>query len=93
MHMTYVERLQLSVSLPQNPPFEPPRRSFAGLVGNELLARYCEDVVELLQGPLLGLRNKEEDHDESTDIEAGVESKGASWSEGGEDSREGDGQD
>ena len=91
--MTYVKRLQLSVSLPQNPPLEPPRRSFAGLVGNELLARYCKDVVKLFQSPLLSLRDKEEDHDESADVEASVEAESASGTEGSEDGRERDGQD
>ena len=91
--MTYVKRLQLSVSLPQNPSLEPPRRSFASLVGNEPLAGYCKDVVKLLQRPLLGLRDKEEDHDESADIQAGIESKSASRSKGSEDGWEGDGQD
>ena len=91
--MTYVERLQFRILLPQDVPLEPPRYSFAGLVSNELLARYCEDVVKLLQGSLLGFRHEEEDHDECDDIEASVKSKGASRSECSENSREGDGED
>ena len=74
--MTYVERLQLCVSLPQHPPLEPPRRNLTSLVRNELLARNGENVVKLLQGPLLGFRDKEEDHDECADVETGVEAEG-----------------
>ena len=91
--MTYVKRLQLSVSLPQNPPLEPPRRSFAGLVGNELLARYCKDVVKLLQSSLLGLRDKEENHDERADVQPSIEPESTSRSESSENGRERDGED
>jgi hypothetical protein len=73
---TYIERFQLRITLPQHPSFEPPRRSFTSLVGDELLARDGEDVVELFQGPLLGFRYKEEDHDEGANIETGIESEG-----------------
>lgn len=45
---TYIERLQLSVPLPQDPPLEPPRRSLSSLVCDEFLARNGKDVIKLL---------------------------------------------
>lgn len=73
--VTYIERLQLSVTLPQDPPLEPPRCSFSSLVCDKLLARNCKDVIKLLQSSLLCFRNKEEDHDEGKDVQTGVEAE------------------
>jgi hypothetical protein len=73
--MTHVERFQLCVALPQDIPLEPPWCSFTSLVSDELLARDGEDVVELLQSPLLGFRHKEENHDECANVETCVEAK------------------
>jgi hypothetical protein len=72
---TYVERFKLCVALPQDPPLEPPWSSFASLVGDELLARDRENIVELLQSPLLGFRHKEENHDECANVETCIEAE------------------
>ena len=73
--VTYIERFQLSVTLPQHPPLEPPRRSLASLVRDELLARNSKDVVKLFQGPLFGFWNEEEDHDERDDVQTSIEAE------------------
>lgn len=70
-----IKRLELSVFLLQNVSLEPPRRGLAGLVSDELLTRHGENVIELLQSPLLGLRHEEEDHDKRAYVQSGVETE------------------
>lgn len=60
------------------------------LVRDEFLARHSKDVIEFFEGPLFRLGDKEEDHAQGDDVEAGVEAEGASGCECGEESREGD---
>lgn len=88
-----IERLESSVPLPQNPTLNPPRRSFSSLVSHELLRRHSKDIIQFLQSSLFRLRNKEEDHNEGADVQAGVETKCARNGEFGEDSWETDSQD
>jgi len=52
-----------------------------------------EDVVEFLEGALLGLGDEEEDEHEGGEVEAGVEGEGADGVEGAQDAGEGDGED
>ena len=48
-----------------------------------------EHLVEFLKSELLGLRNQEEDHDPSQEIESSVETKGPDVAHGGDHGREG----
>lgn len=50
--------------------FDPERSSLGGLVLLEGGRGHSEDVVELLEGTLLGFRHEQEDHDESEHVEA-----------------------
>lgn len=72
-----IQRLELSILSLQDIPLEPPRRSLAGLVRDELLARHREDIVKFLERPLLGFRDEEENHHERADVQSGVETEGA----------------
>ena len=72
-----IQRLQLGVALPKHPALEPPRQRNSSLVLGKLADGHGKDVVELLEGALLGLRHPKEDHDEGHGVEAGVEAKGA----------------
>lgn len=73
--VTYVEWLQLSITLSQRPPLEPPWRSLTSLIRDELIARNGENVIELLQGSLLCFRDEEEDHYECDNVQTTVEAE------------------
>lgn len=72
--------------------YSPPRKRFRRLVLHESASRYAKDVVELFKCALLRFWNEEEDHDESNDVEAGVEAECTSRRHGGQDGWEGYGQ-
>lgn len=72
-----VQGLELGITLPEDPPLDEPRHELGDLVLGKLAGGDGEDIVELLEGALLGLGNKEEDHDQGEDVEACVDAKGA----------------
>jgi len=88
-----VERLELSLSVPEDPPSDEVREAFLELVSCMLRRGDGEDVVKLFKCTLLGLRHQEEDHDERKHVEPSVESKGTRAAESSEHSREGEGED
>lgn len=49
----------------------------AQLVAEELLGRDGKDLVDFLEGELLGLAHETEDHEPGDQVQAGVETKGA----------------
>lgn len=49
-----------------------------------------EDIVQLLKGSLLRLRDEQEDHHKRDDVEASVQSEGAGRCERGKHARESD---
>ncbi len=87
-----IQRLQFQVLASHDVFAEPVRQRFGELVVHVGACRDSEDVIEFLERALLGLGHPEEDHDESGDVEEGVESKGTLWSEGFQHLRERDGE-
>lgn len=86
-----VQRLAPSVLALQNPPVKPVRKGLGELIVHVRTGRDGEDVIKLLERPLLRLRNPEENHDKGGDVEEGVEAKSALRLEGRNHLREGDG--
>ena len=58
-----VKRLQNSIFLHVNPTFDEIWECFGALVVHVCASWDCKDVVEFLEGSLLGLRDPEENHD------------------------------
>lgn len=87
-----VQRLQLRPLVAQHPSLEPPGQRLGKLITHMLPRWDGEHVIQLLEGPLLGLRHEEEDQHEGRDVQPGVEGEGADRVEGAEDAREGDGE-
>lgn len=78
--------------LAQDPGLEPPWQDSEALVLHEGTSWGGEDVVELLEGALLGLWHPEEQHDEGENVETGVEAEEADWSQDRQHTWEGDGE-
>ena len=55
---------------------EPPRKHCEGLIAHMGASRDRKDVIELFQSSLLGLGDPQEDHDQSSDIQASIEAEG-----------------
>lgn len=87
-----VQRFTLGVLALQDPPFEPVWKCLGELIMHVRARRDGKDIVEFLEGPLLGFRHPEEDHDEGGDVEESVEAEGALRLKGRQHLREGDGQ-
>ena len=49
-----IKRLQFGVFIEEDPALDPPWKSLRYLVVNKTLRRHAKDVVEFLEGPLLG---------------------------------------
>ena len=72
-----VQRLEHVAAVPQHVALDPVRDGLGELVLDEAARGHGEDVVELLERALLGLRHEQEDHDEGQHVEAGVEAEDA----------------
>ena len=62
-----------SAPVEEDPALDPPRHHVLELVADVRLGRNGEDLVELLEGELLGLADEAEDHEPRYEVEAGVE--------------------
>lgn len=87
-----VQRLQLGALVAQHIALEPPGRRLGDLVTHMLACRDRKDIIQLLEGALLGLGHEEEDQHEGRDVQTGVEGEGADRVERAQDAREGDGE-
>ena len=87
-----VQRLQLGALVAQHIALEPPGRRLGDLVTHMLACRDRKDIIQLLEGALLGLGHEEEDQHESRDVEARVEGESAHGVERAENTRERDGE-
>jgi hypothetical protein len=67
-----------SVLLEQNVALDEVRQPGTGLVLEELSCGYREDLVDFLEGELLGLADEAEDHAPGDQVQCGVEAEGAS---------------
>lgn len=66
-----VKRLQRHLAT-EDVPLHPVRQRLGDLVAHVDTSGHCKDVVELLEGALLGLRDPEEDHDQGSHVQATV---------------------
>ena len=55
---------------------EPPWGDCEALVSHVRSSRHRKNIVEFFQSALLGLRHKQEDHEECRDVECGIEAEG-----------------
>ncbi len=58
-----------------------PRRNFSKLVPGEGSGGDAEDIIQFLQGSLLGLWKEKEDQEKGDGIQSSVESKSSRWRE------------
>ena len=64
--------------LSQNPGLDPPRQDREALVAHKGALRNGENVIQLLQSPLLRLGDKQENHNKRNKIEPSVKAKSTS---------------
>ena len=88
-----IELVQLRARRPfskQHVALEPPGKHLGKLVVSMRARRHCKNIVQLFEGALFGLGEKEIDENEGDDVEAGVEAKGALRFKGEKHAREGE---
>ena len=76
MSLESVERWAEGIVLSHNIALEPPGHNGADLVLDVDVGWDSEDVVQLLERPLLGLWHEQEDHEKGGNVETGVETEG-----------------
>ena len=86
----FIKRLQPRALIPHDVALEPKRQRLGKLILHMGPRGHGEDVIQLLERALLGLRHPEEDHDERGQVQAGVEGERADGVEGAQEAREGD---
>ena len=87
-----VQRLQFGVLVPEYVTLDPPWQGFGELVLGVDPRGHSEDVIEFFKCSLFGLWYKQEDEDQGSKVEPGVESKSTNRVEHLEDTRERDGE-
>lgn len=70
-----VERLQLGAALPEHVALDPPGEPGTQVVGSVTASGYTKNIIELLEGALLGLGEAEEDDKEGDDVQTSVEAE------------------
>lgn len=65
-----VQRFECRVFATQNVSFDEEGQRFIELIARMFADGHAEDIVEFLQRALLGLGDKEENHDERSDVAA-----------------------
>ena len=87
-----IQRLQPRLLIEENIPPHPIRQRLRKLVLHMRPGGHGEDVIQLLERPLLRLGHPEENHHQRGQVQAGVKAERAEGVEGAEQAREGDGE-